>query len=75
MKPDKQIVPLMRIIAAKAVALGVAYLGPFHARRRRTITNAKALAEGLIEGGVSVPSGCTDVAAQSWSTSARAAST
>jgi glycine hydroxymethyltransferase len=59
--PGQQGGPLMHIIAAKAVALGIAQSEPFRARQRQTVANAKAFAEGLIEGGVDVLTGGTDV--------------
>jgi glycine hydroxymethyltransferase len=59
--PGSQGGPLMHIIAAKAVALGIAASEPFRARQRQTIANAKAFAEGLIANGVEVLTGGTDV--------------
>ncbi|MGH2982314.1 MAG: serine hydroxymethyltransferase [Solirubrobacterales bacterium] len=59
--PGQQGGPLMHVIAAKAVALGIASSEPFRARQRQTIANAKALAEGLQRGGVEVLTGGTDV--------------
>jgi glycine hydroxymethyltransferase len=59
--PGQQGGPLMHIIAAKAVALGIAASEPFRARQRQTIANAKAFAEGLIANGVEVLTGGTDV--------------
>src|ERR671934_1479452 len=59
--PGQQGGPLMHVIAAKAVALGIAAGEQFRARQRQTIANAKALAEGLQEGGVEVLTGGTDV--------------
>jgi glycine hydroxymethyltransferase len=59
--PGQQGGPLMHIIAAKAVALGIASSEPFKARQRQTIANARAFAEGLQEGGVEVLTGGTDV--------------
>ena len=59
--PGQQGGPLMHVIAAKAVALGIAATDPFRARQRQTVANAKALAEGLEAGGVSVLTGGTDV--------------
>jgi glycine hydroxymethyltransferase len=59
--PGQQGGPLMHVIAAKAVALGIAASEQFRARQRQTIANAKAFAEGLIEGGVEVLTGGTDV--------------
>ncbi|MCB0829658.1 MAG: serine hydroxymethyltransferase, partial [Solirubrobacterales bacterium] len=48
-------------IAAKAVALGIASTDAFAERQRRTVANARALAAGLIEGGIDVLTGGTDV--------------
>jgi glycine hydroxymethyltransferase len=59
--PGQQGGPLMHVIAAKAVALGIAQTEPFAERQRRTVRNAKALAAGLIEGGIDVLTGGTDV--------------
>jgi glycine hydroxymethyltransferase len=59
--PGTQGGPLMHIIAAKAVALGIAQTEPFRQRQRQTVANARALAEGLIAGGVDVLTGGTDV--------------
>jgi glycine hydroxymethyltransferase len=59
--PGQQGGPLMHIIAAKAVALGIAASEPFKARQRQTIANARALGEGLMAGGVDVLTGGTDV--------------
>jgi glycine hydroxymethyltransferase len=59
--PGQQGGPLMHIIAAKAVALGIAQSEPFKARQRQTIANARALGEGLAAGGVDVLTGGTDV--------------
>jgi glycine hydroxymethyltransferase len=59
--PGQQGGPLMHIIAAKAVALGIAASEPFRARQRQTIANAKAFAEALIANGVEVLTGGTDV--------------
>ncbi len=59
--PGQQGGPLMHTIAAKAVALRIAATEPFRARQRQTIANAKALAEGLIEAGIPVLTGGTDV--------------
>jgi glycine hydroxymethyltransferase len=50
----------MHIIAAKAVALGIAASEPFRARQRQTIANAKAFADGLIANGIEVLTGGTD---------------
>jgi glycine hydroxymethyltransferase len=59
--PGQQGGPLMHVIAAKAVALGIAQTEPFKARQRQTIANARALADGLISGGIEVLTGGTDV--------------
>jgi glycine hydroxymethyltransferase len=59
--PGQQGGPLMHIIAAKAVALGIAGTERFRARQRQTVANARALAEELIAGGVDVLTGGTDV--------------
>ena len=59
--PGQQGGPLMHIISAKAVALKIAQSEPFKERQRQTIANARALAEGLIEGGIDVLTGGTDV--------------
>jgi glycine hydroxymethyltransferase len=59
--PGQQGGPLMHTIAAKAVALKIAASPQFRRRQRQTITNARALADGLEEGGVPVLTGGTDV--------------
>ncbi len=59
--PGQQGGPLMHIVAAKAVALKIAASEEFAARQRQTIANARALGEGLIEAGVDVLTGGTDV--------------
>ncbi len=59
--PGQQGGPLMHIIAAKAVALGIAASEPFRARQRQTVANAQAFGEALIENGVDVLTGGTDV--------------
>jgi glycine hydroxymethyltransferase len=59
--PGQQGGPLMHIIAAKAVALGIAASEPFRARQRQTVANAKAFADALIANGVEVLTGGTDV--------------
>jgi glycine hydroxymethyltransferase len=59
--PGTQGGPLMHVIAAKAVALGIAATEPFRARQRQTIANAQAFAAALQEGGVDVLTGGTDV--------------
>jgi len=58
--PGTQGGPLMHVIAAKAVALKIAQSEQFRARQRQTVANARALAEGLIAGGVEVLTGGTD---------------
>ncbi len=55
--PGQQGGPLMHIIAAKAVALRIAATEPFRERQRQTVANARAFADGLIEGGVEVLTG------------------
>jgi len=59
--PGQQGGPLMHVIAAKAVALGIAASEPFRARQRQTIANAKAFGAELIANGVEVLTGGTDV--------------
>jgi glycine hydroxymethyltransferase len=59
--PGQQGGPLMHVIAAKAVALKIAQSDDFAERQRRTIANAKALAEGLVDGGIDIVTGGTDV--------------
>jgi glycine hydroxymethyltransferase len=59
--PGQQGGPLMHVIAAKAVALKIAQSEEFAERQRRTIANAKALGAGLIEGGIDIVTGGTDV--------------
>jgi glycine hydroxymethyltransferase len=59
--PGTQGGPLMHIIAAKAVALGIAQSEPFKARQRQTVANARAFADELIAGGIDVLTGGTDV--------------
>jgi glycine hydroxymethyltransferase len=59
--PGQQGGPLMHVIAAKAVALGLARGEEFRACQRQTVANAKAFAEALIEGGIEVLTGGTDV--------------
>ncbi|MGI8728295.1 MAG: serine hydroxymethyltransferase [Solirubrobacterales bacterium] len=58
--PGTQGGPLMHVIAAKAVALRIAASEAFGERQRQTIANARALAKGLIDGGVEVLTGGTD---------------
>jgi len=59
--PGEQGGPLMHAIAAKAVALKIAQSELFRERQRRTREGAAALADALIEGGVNVLTGGTDV--------------
>ena len=59
--PGQQGGPLMHVIAAKAVALRAAASEVFRERQRRTRAGAEALAEELIDGGVNVLTGGTDV--------------
>ncbi len=59
--PGQQGGPLMHVIAAKAVALGIASTDLFAERQRRTVANARALAAGLIDGGIDVLTDGTDV--------------
>jgi glycine hydroxymethyltransferase len=51
----------MHIIAAKAVSMKIAQSELFRERQRRTREGAAALAEELLEGGVNVLTGGTDV--------------
>ena len=59
--PGQQGGPLMHVIAAKAVALRAAASEVFRERQRRTRAGAEALAEELLDGGVNVLTGGTDV--------------
>jgi glycine hydroxymethyltransferase len=59
--PGTQGGPLMHIIAAKAVAMRIAATEEFRARQRQTIANARAFADELIAGGLTVLTGGTDV--------------
>ena len=59
--PGQQGGPLMHVIAGKAVALKIAQSELFRERQRRTREGAAALAEELIDGGVNVLTGGTDV--------------
>ncbi len=58
--PGTQGGPLMHVIAAKAVAFGEAAKPEFRDYSGAVIANAKALAEGLMERGISLVSGGTD---------------
>ena len=59
--PGQQGGPLMHVIAAKAVALGIADTDGFRARQRQTIANAQALGERAASRGMDVLTGGTDV--------------
>lgn len=64
--PGQQGGPLMHVIAAKAVALGLAAADGFKDRQARTLEGAKILAERLLAGdvakaGISLVTGGTDV--------------
>jgi glycine hydroxymethyltransferase len=52
--------PLMHAIAGKAVAFGEALQPEFKDYARKIVENCKALAEGLLEGGINLVSGGTD---------------
>ncbi len=58
--PGTQGGPLMHIIAAKAVAFGEALQPDFKAYAKQVVDNAKALAETLLEEGLTLVSGGTD---------------
>jgi glycine hydroxymethyltransferase len=58
--PGLQGGPLMHVIAAKAVAFGEALEPEFTTYIKQVITNAKVLAQTLIERGVDIVSGGTD---------------
>jgi glycine hydroxymethyltransferase len=58
--PGMQGGPLMHIIAAKAVAFKEALNGDFKAYQARILSNAKTLAEALLEKGFRLVSGGTD---------------
>ncbi len=58
--PGVQGGPLMHVIAAKAVAFKLAAEEPFHEDQRRTVANARILAETLAGLGARVVSGGTD---------------
>jgi glycine hydroxymethyltransferase len=58
--PGLQGGPLMHVIAAKAVAFGEALAPEFEAYAANVVSNAKALAQTLSEGGVDIISGGTD---------------
>ncbi|HBU99912.1 serine hydroxymethyltransferase [Thalassospira lucentensis] len=58
--PGNQGGPLMHVIAAKAVAFGEALQPSFKDYAAQVITNARALSNVLIEGGLGIVSGGTD---------------
>jgi glycine hydroxymethyltransferase len=58
--PGMQGGPLMHAIAGKAVAFGEALSPEFKDYARRIVENCRALAEGLLEGGLNLVSGGTD---------------
>ncbi|HEX8551554.1 MAG TPA: serine hydroxymethyltransferase [Abditibacteriaceae bacterium] len=52
--------PLMHVIAAKAVCFGEALKPGFKEYQRQTVKNARAMAEGLVAGGLRLVAGGTD---------------
>ncbi len=58
--PGMQGGPLMHAIAGKAVAFGEALRPEFKDYARKIVENSKAMAEGLLEGGLNLVSGGTD---------------
>jgi glycine hydroxymethyltransferase len=58
--PGMQGGPLMHAIAGKAVAFGEALRPEFRDYAQKIVDNARAMAEGLMEGGLSLVSGGTD---------------
>ncbi len=58
--PGMQGGPLMHAIAGKAVAFGEALRPDFKDYARRIVENSRALADGLMEGGINLVSGGTD---------------
>ena len=58
--PGMQGGPLMHAIAGKAVAFGEALRPEFKDYARQIVENSKAMAEGLLEGGLNLVSGGTD---------------
>jgi glycine hydroxymethyltransferase len=58
--PGMQGGPLMHAIAGKAVAFGEALTPEFKDYARQIVENCRALAEGLLEGGLNLVSGGTD---------------
>jgi glycine hydroxymethyltransferase len=59
--PGQQGGPLEHVIAAKAVCLKIAQSDLFRERQRQTIANAQAFGETLVDGGLDVLTGGTDV--------------
>jgi glycine hydroxymethyltransferase len=59
--PGTQGGPLEHIIAAKAVCLRIAQSETFRERQRQTVANARAFGEALMQGGLDVLTGGTDV--------------
>jgi glycine hydroxymethyltransferase len=61
--PGQQGGPLQHVIAAKAVTMRIAATEEFRERQRRTLENARALAESLLRAGngINVLTGGTDV--------------
>ncbi|MGK3204613.1 serine hydroxymethyltransferase [Amycolatopsis sp. MEPSY49] len=59
--PGQQGGPLEHVIAAKAVAFKMAAEPGFAERQQRTLSGAKILAERLLDGGIEVLTGGTDV--------------
>ncbi|WP_127900920.1 serine hydroxymethyltransferase [Solirhodobacter olei] len=58
--PGLQGGPLMHVIAAKAVAFGEALRPEFKAYAAQVVTNARAMADQLMKGGINIVSGGTD---------------
>jgi len=58
--PGMQGGPLMHAIAGKAIAFGEALQPEFKNYARQIVANCKALADGLLEGGLNLVSGGTD---------------
>jgi len=58
--PGMQGGPLMHAIAGKAVAFGEALQPEFKDYARKIVENCRALADGLLEGGLNLVSGGTD---------------
>jgi glycine hydroxymethyltransferase len=59
--PGMQGGPLMHVIAAKAVCLRIAQSEQFHKLQRQIVKNCAVLADTLVEGGLRLVSGGTDV--------------